>query len=157
MDSPVLPLSPEGRDSAATAIQWDREGQAMRSIAYMALCAATTATVGACGAGASLNAAPIEDSVASTATTDPAAECSPETAAVLERAANRPYGNVYKVLCSGDWAKALVDTSSVNDSNAPGIFLFHRDGGDWRIVQYGSGFNCINEGVPPPIAAQLEC
>ncbi len=61
------------------------------------------------------------------------------------------------MLCSGDWAKVLIDTSAVTNANPPSILLFHDDGNGWRIEQYGSGFDCSNEGVPPPIAAELEC
>ena len=64
---------------------------------------------------------------------------------------------VYKVLCSGDWAKFLIDTRPVTNANPPSIVLFHDDGGGWRVVQYGSGFKCTDEGVPPSIAAELEC
>jgi hypothetical protein len=64
---------------------------------------------------------------------------------------------VNKVLCSGDWAKALIDMESVPNVNPPGIVLFHYDGGGWRAVTYGSGFGCAGEGVPPSIAAELEC
>jgi hypothetical protein len=82
----------------------------------------------------------------------------------LESAAQRqlrgaPYEpfTVSKVLCSGDWAKVLIDTRSVRNANPPSIVLLHDDGGGWRAVQYGSGFNCTDEGVPPSTAAELEC
>jgi hypothetical protein len=86
------------------------------------------------------------------------------TADVLKSAAQRQYGDnlpeplsVRKVLCSGDWAKALIHVRTVPNANPPSIVLFHHDGGGWRAVQYGSGFDCTTEGVPRSIAAELEC
>lgn len=75
----------------------------------------------------------------------------------MKSAAQRDDWDVYKVLCAGDWAKVLIGAGAVTNSNLPSIALFHNDGGGWRVVQYGSGFDCTNEGVPPSIAAELEC
>jgi hypothetical protein len=130
--------------------------------------AAAVLSVIAC-AGIDLHdAAPTSQSVAPVATSEPASPCSAATADVLKSAAQRQYGNpgealsgpitVYEVLCSGDWAKALLEhTMPAPNTNPPGIVLFHHDVGSWRAVQYGSGFDCTNEGVPPSIAAELEC
>ncbi len=78
------------------------------------------------------------------------------------RAKSRPEDDVWftvdQVLCSGDWAKALIDhTSPDANTNPPGIVLFHDDGAGWRAVQLGSGFDCTDEVVPPSIAAELQC
>jgi hypothetical protein len=54
-------------------------------------------------------------------------------------------------------AKVLIDTRAVRNANPLSIVLFHDDGSGWRVWQYGSGFDCANEGVPPSIAADLEC
>jgi len=75
----------------------------------------------------------------------------------VKSAAQRTYGDVSKVLCFGDWAKVLIDTSAITNANPPSIILFHNDGGGWRVVQYGSGFDCADEGVPPSIATELDC
>jgi hypothetical protein len=136
----------------------------MDMIKYATICAAAVASVTACGGGVSHDAAPAGQSVVPFATSESASPCSSGTADVLKSAAQRRYGDilsepltVYKVLCSGDWAKALIHTRPVPNANPPGIVLFHDDGGGWRAVQYGSGFDCTNEGVPPSIAAELEC
>jgi hypothetical protein len=52
---------------------------------------------------------------------------------------------------------ATSESASPCSSATPSIVLFHADGGGWRAVQWGSGFNCTDEGVPPSIAAELEC
>jgi hypothetical protein len=64
---------------------------------------------------------------------------------------------VRKVLCSGDWALARISMQGPPNTNPPSVVLFHNDGGGWRVVTYGSGFNCTDRGVPPSIAAELEC
>ena len=141
----------------------------MDVIKYATFCAAAVASVTACGGGVSHDVAPTGQSVAALATTtESASPCSSATADVLKSAAQSRYGEpgsalsgpftVDKVLCSGDWAKALIDhIRPVPNTNPPGIVLFHDDGGGWRAVTYGSGFDCTDEGVPPSIAAELEC
>jgi hypothetical protein len=141
----------------------------MDMIKYATFCAAAVASVTACGGGVSPDVAATGQSVApSAATSESASPCSSATADVLKSAAQRRYGKpgnalswqytVYKVLCSGDWAKALIDPiRPVPNTNPPGIVLFHNDGGGWRAVQLGSGFDCTDEGVPPSIAVELEC
>ena len=136
----------------------------MGMIKYATFCAAAIASVTACGGGVSHDAAPTGQSVAPFAMSESASPCSSATADVLKSAAQRRYGDnlsepltVYEVLCSGDWAKALIHVRPVPNANPPGIVLFHDDGGGWRAVQYGSGFDCTDEGVPPSIAAELEC
>jgi hypothetical protein len=138
----------------------------MDMIKYATFCAAAVASVTACGGGVSHDAAPTGQSVAPLATSESTSPCSSATADVLKSAAQRQFEDsnisdpftVEKVLCSGDWAKALIDhIRPVPNTNPPGIVLFHDDGGGWRAVQYGSGFDCTNEGVPPSIAAELEC
>lgn len=130
--------------------------------------AAAVLSVTACAGTDSHDAAPTGQSVAPVATSQSAPPCSAATADVLTSAAQRQYGNpgealsgpitVYEVLCSGDWAKALIEhLRPAPNTNPPGIVLFHHDGGSWRAVQYGSGFDCTNKGVPPLIAAELEC
>jgi hypothetical protein len=37
------------------------------------------------------------------------------------------------------------------------MVLFHYIDGGWSAVQFGSGFNCIPEGVPASTAAELGC
>jgi hypothetical protein len=139
---------------------------AMDMIKYATFCAAAVVSVTACGGGVSHDAAPTGQSVAPFATSESASPCSSATADVLKLAAQRRFDEVNisdpftvtKVLCSGDWAKALIDMRSVPNVNPPGSVLFHDDdGGGWRAVTYGSGFDCTNEGVPPSIAAELEC
>ena len=137
----------------------------MDMIKSATFCAAAVASVTACGGGVSHDAAPTGQSVAPLATSESASPCSSATADVLKSAAQRRLGGnlsepftVSKVLCSGDWAKALIDhIRPVPNTNPPGIVLFHDDGGGWRAVQLGSGFDCTDEGVPPSIAAELEC
>lgn len=140
----------------------------MDLIKYAALCAAAIASVTACG-GVSHDVTSTGQSTAPpAATTESPSPCSSATADVLKSATQREYGDpgealsgpftVEKVLCSGDWAKALIDhTRPAPNTNPPGIVLFHNDGGGWRAVTYGSGFDCTNEGVPPSIAVELEC
>jgi hypothetical protein len=129
----------------------------MEMIKYATFCTAAMALVTACGGSVAHDAAPTGQAVASVTPSESESRCSSATADVLKSAAKRDYGDVYKMLCSGDWAKVLIDTSAVTNANPPGIVLFHDDGGGWRVVQYGSGFDCTNEGVPPSIAAELEC
>jgi hypothetical protein len=139
----------------------------MDMIKYATFCAAAVASVTACGGGVSHDAASTGQSVAPLATSESPSPCSSATADVLKTSAQREYGNpgkalsgpfnVTKVLCSGDWAKALIDVEAPPDTNPPGIVLFHHDGGGWRTVTYGSGFDCSDEGVPPSIATDLEC
>jgi hypothetical protein len=141
----------------------------MDLIKYAALCAAAVASVTACGGRVSHDVATTGQSVAApVATSESASPCSSATADVLKLATQREYGEpgepfsgpftVEKVLCSGDWAKALIDhTRPAPNTNPPGIVLFHHDGIDWRAVTYGSGFDCTDEGVRPSIAAELEC
>lgn len=137
----------------------------MDMIKYATFCAAAVASVTACGGGVSHDVAPTGQSVAPLATSESASPCSSATADVLKSAAQRRYGDsslsgpftVYKVLCSGDWAMALIRVEAAPNTNPPGIVLFHDDGGGWRAVQLGSGFDCTDEGVPPSIAAELEC
>jgi hypothetical protein len=136
----------------------------MDMVKYATFCAAAVASVTACGGGVSHDAAAARQSVAPLATSEPASPCSSATPDVLKSAAQRLFEDkisdpftVKKVLCSGDWAKALIDMRSVPNVNPPGIVLFHDDGSGWRAVTYGSGFDCTNEGVPPSIAAELEC
>ena len=133
-------------------------------IKYATFCAAAVASVTACGGGVSHDAASSGQSVAPLATSESASPCSSATADVLKSAARSGLGEpfsepftVKKVLCSGDWAKALISMKSPPNTNPPGIMLFHNDGGGWRTVTYGSGFDCTDEGVPPSIAAELEC
>ncbi|MHA3021606.1 hypothetical protein ACXPWS_15260 [Mycobacterium sp. BMJ-28] len=128
----------------------------MEMIKYGTFCAAVTALATACGGGVSHDAAPPGQPVAPVAPSESASRCSSATADVLKSAAQRDDWDVYKVLCSGDWAKVLIHTRATN-ANPPSIALFHYDEGGWRVVQYGSGFDCTNEGVPPSIAAELEC
>jgi hypothetical protein len=140
----------------------------MYFIKHATFFAAAFLSVTACAGTDSHDAAPTGRSVASVATSNPASPCSAATADVLKLAAQRQYGNpgealsgpitIYEVLCSGDWAKALIEhTRPAPNTNPPGIVLFHHDSGMWRAVQYGSGFDCTNKGVPPSIAAELEC
>jgi hypothetical protein len=137
----------------------------MDKIKHATMCAVAVAAVTACGGGVAPDAASAGQSVVPVATTESAPPCSSATADVLKSAAQREYGDVLsepltvdKVLCSGDWAKALIDLkAAAPNTNPPGIVLFHDDGGGWRAVQYGSGFDCADEGVPPSIAADLEC
>lgn len=141
----------------------------MNLIRHATFCAATVASVTACGVGVSHDVAPTGRSVAPpAAASESSSPCSSATADVLKSAAQRRYGEpgkafsgpftVYRVLCSGDWAKALIEhTRPASNTNPPGIVLFHDDGGGWRAVTYGSGFDCTDEGVPPSIAAELEC
>jgi len=136
----------------------------MDMIKYAAVCAAAVASVTACEAGGSRDAAPTGQSVAPLATSESASPCSSAAVDVLKSAAQRSQYRVFtepftvrKVRCSGDWAFALISMKAPPDTNPPGLVLFHSDGGSWRVVTYGSGFNCTNEGVPPSIAAELEC
>ena len=134
----------------------------MDMIKYATICAGAVASVTACGGGVSHDAAPAGQSVVPSATSESASPCSSATADVLKSAAQRRYGDdpeltVDKVLCSDDWAKALIHSRPVPGTNPPSIVLFHDDGGGWRAVQRGSGFDCTDEGVPPSIAAELEC
>ena len=137
----------------------------MDMIKYATFCAAAAASVTACGGGVSHDAAPAGQSVAPRTTSESASPCSSATADVLKSAAQREFEDsnisdpftVTKVLCSGDWAKALISMKAPPNTNPPGIVLFHDDGGGWRAVQLGSGFDCTDEGVPPSIAAELEC
>jgi len=137
----------------------------MDMVKYATFCAAAVASVTACGGGVSHDVAPTGQSVAPLASTsESASPCSSATADVLASAAQSGFGEpftepftVYKVLCSGDWAKALISMKAPPNTNPPGIVLFHDDGGGWRAVTYGSGFDCTDEGVPPSIAAELEC
>jgi len=105
---------------------------------------------------------PIGESGAPNTLSQSASPCSSATAEALKSATLRLWGygsepfTVDRVLCSGDWAKSLLAWRPM-DANPPGIVLFHYDGGTWRAVQYGSGFDCTDDGVPPPIAADLEC
>jgi len=122
------------------------------------LCAAAIAWVPACGGSVSNDAAPTSHhAAAATTTSESASQCPSATEDAVKSAAHRAYGDAYQVLCSGDWAKALIDTSSVTNANPPSILLFHNDGDGWRLVQHGSGFNCTSEGVPPSAAVELEC
>jgi hypothetical protein len=129
----------------------------MDMITHGTFCAVAVALVTACGGGVSHDAARTAHAVAPAAPGEPASRCPSATADVLRSAARRDYGNVDEVLCSGDWAKVLIDTSAVTNANPPSMMLFHHDGGGWREVQYGSGFDCTEEGVPPSVAAELEC
>ena len=129
----------------------------MKMVNHGTFCATVIALVTACGAGVSHDPAPTREAVAPTAPSESPSRCSSATVDVLKSAAQRDYGDVSKVLCSGDWAKVLIDTSAITDANPPSVVLFHDDGGGWRVVQYGSGFDCSNEGVPPSIATELEC
>ena len=140
----------------------------MDMIKYATFCVAAVASVTACGGGVSHDVATTGQPVASLAATDePASPCSSATVDVLESAAQLRYSNpgalskpfnIYQVLCSGDWAKALIHhLNPVPNTNPPGIVLFHYDNGGWRAVQLGSGFDCTDEGVPLPIAIELEC
>jgi len=109
-----------------------------------------------------LPATPMGQSAAPDSSSQPASPCSSATAETLKSATLTLWGyssepfTVTKVLCSGDWAKALLHWRPMN-ANPPGIVLFHHEGFTWRAVQYGSGFSCAGEGVPTPIAADLEC
>jgi hypothetical protein len=136
----------------------------MDMIKYATFCAAVVVSVTACGGGVSHDAAPAGQSVAPVGTSEPASPCSSATADVLKSAAKSESGepfsesfDIKKVLCSGDWAKALISMEAPPNTNPPSIMLFHKDGGGWRTVTYGSGFDCTDEGVPPSIAAELEC
>jgi hypothetical protein len=140
-----------------TAIEFHRPYLTMGMITCVMFCAVAVEWVTACGGGVSHDAAPTGHAVATVAPSVTASGCSSATADVLRSAARRDYGDVDEVLCSGDWAKVLIDTSAVTDANPPSMMLFHRDGNGWRIVTYGSGFDCTNEGVPASIAAELEC
>ena len=134
-------------------------------IKYATMCAAAVASMTACGNGVSHDAAPTGQSPEPSATSKSATPCSSATPDALKVAAQHRHGNnnvdeslsVNKVLCSGDWAKALVHMRAAPGTNPPGVFLFHHDGADWRAVQWGSGFQCTDEGVPPSTAAELEC
>ena len=137
---------------------------AMDMIKYATICAAAVASVTACGGVVSHDAAPAGQSVVPFATSESASRCSSATPDVLKSAARSESGQpfsesvtVKKVLCSGDWAKALIAMKAPPNTNPPGVMLFHNDGGGWRTVTYGSGFDCTDEGVPPSIAAELEC
>ena len=137
----------------------------MDMVKYATFCAVAVASVSACGGGVSHDVAPTGQSVAPLpATSESASPCSSATADVLKSAARSESGEpfsesftVKKVLCSGDWAKALISMKAPPNTNPPGIMLFHYDGGGWRTVTYGSGFDCTDEGVPPSIATELEC
>lgn len=141
----------------------------MGQIRYATFCAAAVASVTACAGSVSHDAAPTGRSVApQIATSESSSPCASATVDVLKSAAQRRYGEpgqplskpftVDRVLCSGEWAKALIDhLRPAPDTNPPGIVLFHDDGGGWRAVQLGSGFDCTDAGVPPSVAAELEC
>jgi hypothetical protein len=136
----------------------------MDVIKYATCCAAAVASVTACGGSVSHDAASTGQSVAPLATSESASPCSSATADVLKSAAQSSFGKpfsgpftVNEVLCSGDWAKALISMKAPPNTNPPGIVLFHYDGGGWRTVTFGSGFDCTDEGVPPSVATDLEC
>lgn len=138
----------------------------MNLIRYAMFGAAAVASVTACGGNVPHASQPV---ATPSGTSESASSCSSATADVLKSAIQRQYGapesafsgpfSVDDVLCSGDWAKALIDYEGFDpNTNPPGIVLFHDDGGDgWRVVNYGSGFDCTNDGVPPSIADDLEC
>jgi hypothetical protein len=135
----------------------------MDMIKYAAVCAAAVALVTACEAGGSRDAAPSGQAVAPFSTSESVSLCSSATADVLKSAAQRqrealshPF-TVRQVRCSGDWAFALISMKGPPETNPPSMVLFHNDGGSWRVVTYGSGFDCTNRGVPPTIAAEIEC
>ena len=109
-------------------------------------------------------ASPSGQSTAPNGPSQSASACSSATAEVLKSATLRLWGYfshpfiVTRVFCSGDWAKTLIAMRPVvTDANPPSIVLFHHDDDGWRAVQYGSGFDCTDEGVPPAIAGELEC
>lgn len=108
-------------------------------------------------------ATPIGQSAPPNTSNQSGSPCSSATAEVLKSATLRMWGysrdpfTVTKLLCSGDWAKTLIDMRHEPNTNPPGIVLFHYDDEGWRAVNYGSGFDCTNDGVPPPIAGELEC
>ncbi len=80
----------------------------MEMIKYGIFCAAAIASVSACGAGVSHDAPPTGQPVVPVVPSEPASRCS--TADVLKSAAQRDDWDVYKVLCSGDWAKTARHT-----------------------------------------------
>lgn len=146
--------------------RWLRElgEMAMTRIKHVAICAAVIASMTACGASVSPDASTVGGSVATSTTAASATACEQGTKDALRAAAQRRFGGdpnhpfpISQVLCVDDWAKVLIDTRSIRDANPPSTVLYHDDGNGWRAVQYGSGFDCTNEGVPPPIAAELEC
>jgi hypothetical protein len=139
------------------AIEVQRSYPTMGMITCAMVCAVAVEWVTACGGGVSHDAASTGYAVATVAPSESASECSSATTDVLRSAARRDYGDVDEVLCSGDWAKVLIDTSAVTNANPPSMMMFHHDGNGWRVVTYGSGFDCTNEGVLPSIAAELEC
>src|SRR3954454_22962675 len=98
------------------------EFNAMDMIKYATICAAAAASLTACGGGVSHDAATTGQSVAPLATSESASPCSSATADVLKSATQREYGQpgkaldgpftVEKVLCSGEWAKTLIDVEA---------------------------------------------
>ena len=149
-----------------------------RSVKKAAWCAVAIALVGGCAdrtsqdsasadnastyAGPASSAAPGGETTAPPATTSSATapHCASATADTLKSATQLNYGEqpftVDSIRCSGDWAKALIPARPSHQQQGA-IVLFHYIGNGWSAVQFGSGFDCADEGVPASTAAELGC
>lgn len=99
---------------------------------------------------------------APTTTTAPVSHCAEATAATLQSTAELNWGNrivkpftVDSIVCADDWARARIPARPGYQQNA--MVLFRYTGGGWSGIEFGSGFSCVDKGVPAATAAQLTC
>lgn len=98
-----------------------------------------------------------------TATTEPpVSHCAEATPEALRSNAEANWGSqiakpftVDSVVCVDDWAAARIPAREAYPQNTK--LLFHYTGGGWSGVGFGSGFSCIDKGVPAATAARLAC
>lgn len=62
--------------------------------------------------------------------------------------------------CAGDWAIAQTPQWAIADPSRnvqPASVLFRYSAGAWTPVTLGSAIDCVSQGVPTEVAAQLGC
>lgn len=99
---------------------------------------------------------------ATTTSAAPVSHCSEATPALLKGVAEMNWGaqiakpyTVDNVVCADGWASARIPLRPEYQQNTK--LLFHYTGGGWSGVAFGSGFTCVDKGVPVATAAKLGC
>jgi hypothetical protein len=60
-----------------------------------------------------------------------------------------------EIQCADDWVDARIP--GVPEYPQGAMVLFRYTEGRWTVVEFGSGFSCIEHGVPAAVASQIGC
>jgi hypothetical protein len=131
--------------------------------AVVAIAASLTGLLTACGDSGSVAQAPPPTTTTPTTTLEAKpSHCSSATPDTLHAAAQMDIGSrvhqpftIDEIQCADDWVDARIP--GVPEYPQGAMVLFRYTEGRWTVVEFGSGFSCIEHGVPAAVASQIGC